>query len=138
MASTNQVFISFALKDTELRDKLVDQINKEKPEAKCVDMPMKKSWESAWKAEVQDTVRGCAGVIGLISESITRADGQQWELRCAIDSGLPLLLIGDKYSKDIPAKQLPELIRDKDIRLWEEAIVSGFLNRLNITSSTDE
>ena len=34
MASTNQVFISFALKDTELRDKLVGQINKEKPEAK--------------------------------------------------------------------------------------------------------
>ena len=137
MASTNQVFISFALKDTELRDKLVEQINKEKPEAKCVDMPMKKSWESAWKAEVQDTVRGCAGVIGLISESITRADGQQWELRCALDSGLPVLLICEKYSMDIPAKQLPEMIRDKDIRLWEEATVSGFLNRLNLTS-TDE
>ena len=137
MASTNQVFISFALKDAELRDKLVEQINKEKPDAKCIDMPMKKSWESAWKAEVQDTVRGCAGVIGLISESITRADGQQWELRCALDSGLPVLLIGEKYSMDIPAKQLPELIRDKDIRLWEEATVSGFLNRLNLTS-TDE
>jgi len=137
MASTNQVFISFALKDAELRDKLVEQINKEKPDAKCIDMPMKKSWESAWKAEVQDTVRGCAGVIGLISENITRADGQQWELRCALDSGLPVLLIGEKYSMDIPAKQLPELIRDKDIRLWEEATVSGFLNRLNLTS-TDE
>ncbi len=137
MASTNQVFISFALKDTELRDKLVEQINKEKPDAKCIDMPMKKSWESAWKAEVQDTVRGCAGVIGLISESITRADGQQWELRCALDSGLPVLLIGEKYSMDIPAKLLPELIRDKDIRLWEEATVSGFLNRLNLTSSDE-
>ena len=137
MASANQVFISFALKDTNLRDKLVEQINKEKPEAKCVDMPMKKSWESAWRTEVQETVRGCAGVIGLISESIGRADGQQWELRCALDSGLPVLLICDKYSMDIPAKQLPELIRDKDIRLWEEATVSGFLNRLNLTS-TDE
>lgn len=137
MASTNQVFISFALKDAELRDKLVEQINKEKPDAKCIDMPMKKSWESAWKAEVQDTVRGCAGVIGLISESITRADGQQWELRCALDSGLPVLLIGEKYSMDIPAKLLPELIRDKDIRLWEEATVSGFLNRLNLTSSDE-
>ena len=137
MASTNQVFISFALKDTELRDKLVEQINKEKPDAKCIDMPMKKSWESAWKTEVQDTVRGCAGVIGLISESITRADGQQWELRCALDSGLPVLLIGEKYSMDIPAKQLPDLIRDKEIRLWEEATVSGFLNGLNLTSADE-
>jgi hypothetical protein len=137
MASTNQVFISFALKDTELRDKLVEQVNKEKPDAKCIDMPMKKSWESAWKAEVQDTVRGCAGVIGLISESITRADGQQWELRCALDSGLPVLLISEKYSMDIPAKQLPDLIRDKDIRLWEEATVSGFLNGLNLTSADE-
>ncbi len=137
MASTNQVFISFALKDTELRDKLVEQVNKEKPDAKCIDMPMKKSWESAWKAEVQDTVRGCAGVIGLISESITRADGQQWELRCALDSGLPVLLISEKYSMDIPAKQLPDLIRDKEIRLWEEATVSGFLNGLNLTSADE-
>ena len=137
MASTNQVFISFALKDTELRDKLVEQVNKEKPGAKCIDMPMKKSWESAWKAEVQDTVRGCAGVIGLISESITRADGQQWELRCALDSGLPVLLISEKYSMDIPAKQLPDLIRDKEIRLWEEATVSGFLIGLNLTSADE-
>ena len=135
MASSNQVFISFALKDADLRDKLVEQINKERPEVKCVDMPMKKSWESAWKAEVQETVRGCEGVIGLISESIARADGQQWELRCAFDSGLPVILICDKDSQDIPAKQLPDLLKDKDIRLWEEMTVSGFLNRLNIAST---
>lgn len=132
MASTNQVFISFALKDSALKDKLVEQINKARPEVKCVDMPMKKSWESAWKSEVQETVRGCAGVIGLISESITRADGQQWELRCAFDSGLPVILICDKDSQDIPAKLLPDLIKEKEIRLWEESIVSGFLNGLNI------
>lgn len=137
MASTNQVFISFALKDADLKDKLVEQINKARPEVKCVDMPMKKSWESAWKAEVQDTVRGCAGVIGLISESITRADGQQWELRCAFDSGLPVMLICDSDSKDIPAKELPDMLREKDIRLWEEPTVTGFLNGLNIARAEE-
>lgn len=137
MASSNQVFISFALKDTELRDKLIEQVNKVKPEVKCVDMPMKKSWESAWKTEVQETVRGCEGVIGLISESIARADGQQWELRCAFDSGLPVLLICDQDSRDIPAKELPELIREKDILLWDEATVSGFMKRLNIASTNE-
>ncbi|GJL72790.1 MAG: hypothetical protein NMNS01_19890 [Nitrosomonas sp.] len=137
MASTNQVFISFALKDADLKDKLVEQINKARPEVKCVDMPMKKSWESAWKAEVQDTVRGCVGVIGLISESITRADGQQWELRCAFDSGLPVMLICDSDSKDIPAKELPDMLREKDIRLWEEPTVTGFLNGLNIARAEE-
>lgn len=137
MASTNQVFISFALKDADLKDKLVEQINKARPEIKCVDMPMKKSWESAWKAEVQDTVRGCAGVIGLISESITRADGQQWELRCAFDSGLPVILICDSGSQDIPARQLPDLLKEKDIRLWDEPTVTGFLNGLNITRAEE-
>jgi hypothetical protein len=137
MASTNQVFISFALKDADLKDKLVEQINKARPEVKCVDMPMKKSWESAWKAEVQDTVRGCAGVIGLISESITRADGQQWELRCAFDSGLPVILICDSESQDIPAKELPDMLREKDIRLWEEPTVSGFLNGLKLAPAEE-
>ena len=130
MALSNQVFISFALKDAELRDALVEQIGKIDAEKKCVDMPMKKSWESAWKAETMETVRGCDGVIAIISESIVRADGQMWELRCSYDSGLPVLLIFAKGAEDMRAKDLPDLIREKDIATWDEMVISMFINKL--------
>lgn len=42
MALSNQVFISFALKDVALRDTLEEQIGKINTKMKCVDMPMKK------------------------------------------------------------------------------------------------
>ncbi|MDP1558904.1 MAG: hypothetical protein Q8K59_04480 [Nitrosomonas sp.] len=129
MASTNQIFISFALKDADLRDVLVEQIGKENAELICVDMPMKKSWESAWKAETLEKVRGCDGVIGIISENIARADGQLWELRCAYDSGLPVLLISEK-EVEVSAKLLPDLIKDKDIAVWEGPVISMFLNKV--------
>lgn len=129
MASTNQVFISFALKDTGLRDKLIEQIGKVNAEITCVDMPMKKSWESAWKAETMETVRGCSGVIGIITENIVKADGQLWELRCAFDSGLPVLLICDETGQDMRAKDIPDLIREKDVTPWDDSVISTFVNR---------
>ena len=130
MASSNQVFISFALKDVALRDTLEEQISKINAEMKCVDMPMKKSWESAWKAETMETVRGCDGVIAIVSESIVRADGQLWELRCSYDSGLPVLLVFAQGAEDMSAKDIPELIREKDIAKWDEMVISMFLNKL--------
>ena len=130
MASSNQVFISFALKDVALRDALEEQIGKINAEMKCVDMPMKKSWESAWKAETMETVRGCDGVIAIVSESIVRADGQLWELRCSYDSGLPVLLVFAQGAEDMSAKDIPELIREKDIAKWDEMVISMFLNKL--------
>lgn len=130
MALSNQVFISFALKDVALRDALVEQVGKINAEMKCVDMPMKKSWESAWKAETMETVRGCDGVIGIVTENIVKADGQLWELRCAYDSGLPVLLVFDKNAEKMRAKDLPELIREKDIAVWDEMVIAMFLKKL--------
>lgn len=130
MDTTNRVFISFALKDTELRDKLIEQVKKTHPALNVVFMPEKKSWESAWKAECQGQVDGCDGAIGIITKNTSRADGQLWELRCALDSQMKLLLVGDDEVCEMSAKKLPELIRDEDILPWDSSSISSFLNRL--------
>ena len=80
MASTNKVFISFALRDIKLRDQLLEQLNKEQTGFTFVDMPVKQSWEPAWKEECREKVTDCDGVIGLVTKNIVRADGQLWEL----------------------------------------------------------
>ena len=128
--TTKQLFISFALKDAELRDQLIEQINKESPELTCVFMPEKRSWESAWKEECKEKVRGCDGVIGIISTNTMRADGQLWELRCAFEAKLKIMLIGDDEICDMPAKKFPDLLRDEDILPWNSSNVSLFVGKL--------
>ena len=92
-AKTNIVFISFALRDIKLRDQLLEQLNKEQTTFSFVDMPVKQSWEPAWKEECRTKVTGCDGVIALITKNVVRADGQLWEIRCAYEARMPVLLL---------------------------------------------
>jgi hypothetical protein len=128
MASTNKVFISFALRDIKLRDQLLEQLNKEQTGLTFVDMPVKQSWEPAWKEECREKVTDCDGVIGLVTKNIVRADGQLWELRCAYEGKLPVLLIHGDNEK-LPSK-LPDPVNDREIDAWTSSTISAFLKRL--------
>jgi len=128
MASTNKIFISFALRDVSLRDLLVKQINNEKTPYSFVDMPVKQSWDPAWKEDCRSKIKGCDGVIALITKNIVRADGQQWELRCAYDDRVPVLLLYGNSEK-LPDK-IPPPIDDKNIIDWTLPNIKTFLGRL--------
>lgn len=128
MASTNKVFISFALRDIKAHDQLLEQLNKEQTTFSFVEMPIKQSWEPAWKEECREKVTGCDGVIALVTKNILRADGQLWELRCAYDARMPVLLIHGDDDK-LPSK-LPDPVAQRDIDAWTWPTISAFLNRL--------
>ena len=128
MASTNKVFISFALRDIKAHDQLLEQLNKEQTTFSFVEMPIKQSWEPAWKEECREKVTSCDGVIALVTKNIVRADGQLWELRCAYDARMPVLLIHGDADK-LPSK-LPEPVGQRDIDAWTWPTISAFLNRL--------
>jgi hypothetical protein len=128
MASTNKVFISFALRDIKAHDRLLEQLKKEQTTYSFVEMPIKQSWEPSWKEECRKIVTDCDGVIGIITKNVIRADGQQWELRCAYEGRVPVLLIHGDDDK-LPAK-LPEPVGEREIDAWTWPIISTFLNRL--------
>ena len=128
MASTNKVFISFALRDIKAHDQLLEQLKKEQTTFSFEEMPIKQSWEPAWKEECREKVTSCDGVIALVTKNIVRADGQLWELCCAYDNRMPVLLIHGDADK-IPSK-LPEPVGQRDIEEWTWPTISAFLNRL--------
>jgi hypothetical protein len=69
-------------------------------------------------------------MIGIITHNTPKADGQLWELKCAIDEGLPLMLI---HGYSDPKKRLSVLrtvISGRRINLWSEDNIVNFLNRL--------
>tara|TARA_Y100001936_G_scaffold249272_1_gene299187 strand:+ start:8919 stop:9311 length:393 start_codon:yes stop_codon:yes gene_type:complete len=129
MSSINKVFLSFALRDVDLRDNLIEQVNNENTPYSLEYLAKKASWDPSWKEECQSKVSECKGVIALITNQIIRADGQRWEIECAYEAKLPVLLLQGRPEK--LAKTLPAIVDDKEFIDWTLPNIMAFLNKLS-------
>ncbi len=128
MAKNNRIFISFAIEDKILREFLVGQAKNLKSPFSFVDMSVKKAWDNAWKTNCRTKIKGCDGVIGIITKKTKSADGQIWELQCAYDENVPVLLIHG-HKNDRPT-YLPKPVKGKRILIWTWANINAFLEKL--------
>jgi len=127
MAVNNRIFIAFAVEDTRSRDFLVGQASNERCPFSFTDMSVKEPWDSEWKTKCRTKIKGCDGVIALISTNTWNADGQRWEIKCADEEGIPM--IGVQIYKDRPGVVPPELGGYSVIN-WSWAGIAAFINRL--------
>ncbi|MCY7013821.1 MULTISPECIES: hypothetical protein [Streptococcus] len=88
-----RIFISFAIEDENLRDFLRGQSRNTNSPFEFVDMSVKQPWDFQWKTKCRVRIKGCDGVISIITQNTKRASGQIWEMNCAKDEGIPLLAI---------------------------------------------
>lgn len=127
MAKNNRVFISFAIDDANLRTFLVGQGRNEKTPFSFVDMSVKQPWDSAWKTQCRTKIKGCDGVIGIITNNTPKADGQLWELSCAYEEKVPVLLI---YGNEDRPSSLPDPVKGRRISLWTWPNIATLLESL--------
>lgn len=86
-----RVFISFAKEDSHLRDFLRGQARNENSPFEFVDMSVKQPWDSQWKTNCRTRIKGCDGVIAIVTQNTKSADGQIWEIKCAQQESIPVL-----------------------------------------------
>lgn len=127
MATKFRIFTSFAIEDANLRTMLVGQGRNKKTPFEFVDMSVKEPWDSAWKTNCRTKIKGCDGVIGIITNNTVKATGQLWELQCAYEEGIPVLLI---YGNDDRPSNLPDPVKGRRISLWTWDNISTFLDKL--------
>lgn len=127
MATTHRIFISFAIEDARLRTFLVGQGKNEKTPFSFTDMSVKEPWDSSWKTRCRTKIKGCDGVIGIITNNTPKADGQLWELKCAGEEAVPILLI---YGTDDRPTNLPEPVKGRRILIWSWPNITSFLDKL--------
>lgn len=127
MAKNNRIFISFAIEDANLRTLLVGQGKNAKTPFSFVDMSVKEPWDSAWKTNCRTKIKGCDGLIGIITKNTPKAEGQLWEIKCAYEENVPVMLI---YGNDDRPTNLPEPIKGKLISLWTWENIEKFLAKL--------
>lgn len=122
-----RIFTSFAIEDVRTRDLFVGQAKHEKVPYELVDMSVKKPWDLEWKIKCRSRIKGCDGVIVLISKHLKKADGAIWEINCAKDEGIPILGV---YMTGCDISDIPvELYGLKKVN-WRWAEIATFVNSL--------
>ena len=86
-----RIYIIYALDDHMACDRLIDQAKKAKLAVEFERMLTKTPWVPLWKSQSRTRIRGCDGVIFLISKNTNEGLGTSWELECASEAGLPIL-----------------------------------------------
>lgn len=124
---TKKIFISFAIEDSHYRDLLKGQsLNTDSPFT-YIDMSVKQAWSSSWKTNCRARIRGCDGVIALISKNTRNAEGAKWEMQCANAEGIPIIGI-HIHAND--KGQIPIELASKRVVNWSWDTIKNFINRL--------
>ena len=89
-----RIFISFAVEDKVLRDFLVGQAKNDNSPFEFYDMSVKTPWDHAWKTNCRSKIKGCDGVIAIITSNTKNASGEIWEINCAKDENVVFTLNG--------------------------------------------
>ena len=86
-----RIFISFPVEDKNLRDLLVGQARNDNSPFEFIDMSVKTPWDSAWKTNCRTKIKGCDGLIAIITKNSKMSDGELWEVKCAIEEEVPCI-----------------------------------------------
>ena len=126
--SKNRIFISFAIEDANLRDLLVGQAKNENSPFEFVDMSVKKPWDSEWKTNCRRKIKGCDGMLIIVTKNTKDADGQLWEVKCGGEESIPRRGIWG-HSDDKPTT-LPRELDGVRIVNWTWTNISNWLDSL--------
>jgi hypothetical protein len=128
VASKNRIFISFAIEDDWARTYLVGQAKNERSSFEFVDMSVKKPWDQAWKTQCRTRIKGCDGVVALVSKNTRTATGQLWEISCAKQESVPIR--GIYTTTDDRPLTLPTEFSGVRVVGWTWSNISTFLGGL--------
>lgn len=122
-----RIFTSFAIEDERMRDLFVGQARAERVPYGLVDMSAKQPWSDSWKTRCRTKIKGCDGVVVLVTKNLKQADGARWEIKCAKEERIPIVgvYIGDANANDAPI----ELNGVRKIE-WTWPGIASFVNGL--------
>ncbi len=123
-----RIFVSFPEQDSYLRDLLVGQAKKPDSPFEFTDMSVHEPWDNAWKTNCRTKIKGCDGLIAIITSNTYGADGQIWEIDCAADECVPILCI--KTSNYVTNDRTESKIGCRRVYNWDWDTIKDFLNGL--------
>ncbi len=126
MSDRKTVFIAFAKEDEGIRNLFTGQRVHPKTPFEFIDMAVKEPYKSEWKQKVRSRIKRSDGVIALVSSNTPSADGELWEIKCAVEEDQPLvgIWIEDKY------RTKPSVMGTTACKNWTWQNVADFIDSL--------
>jgi len=121
-----RIFIAFSFEDKTYRDFLVGQAKSDESPFEFTNMSVSEPWDEEWKKNCRSRIKGCDGFIALISKNTKSATGELWEIKCAYEEKIPVMLMW--INDERPT--LPDLIKDKRINVWSWDNLKTFIGNL--------
>jgi hypothetical protein len=128
VAQNNRIFVGFAVEDETYRDFLVGQARNNRSPFEFVDMSAKEPWDEKWKTNCTSRIKGCDGVIVLVSKNTASADGVLWEVNCAKEQKVPVR--GIYCTTDNRPATLPSEFDGVRVVGWTWDNIANFINSL--------
>lgn len=132
---SKRIFTSFAVEDTNLRDMLIGQARKENCPIELVDMSVKVPWDSEWKTKCRTKIKGCDGVIAIITKNTKNAAGQLWEIKCAREEGIPCIGIYVDQDSYYYTSYLPTEMQGNRVIRWTWNGISSWIDSIKDRST---
>ena len=117
------MFVAFAIEDERQRDLLKGQSLHPKSTFEYVDLSVKEAYETGWKEKVRTRIKGCDGVIALVSKNSASSEGQKWEIACAQEEKKRILGVR-VYADD------KSTIAGITVKDWTKDNLSNFIDSL--------
>jgi len=126
--SKKRIFISFAVEDKNIRDLLVGQSRNDSTPFEFIDMSVKEPWDNAWKTKCRERIKGCHGVIALVTKNTIKGEGAHWEIKCAQEEKVPVMAM--YASNDDKGCNLPVELKSTRIHDWSWPNIEKFVSGL--------
>lgn len=125
--SDPRIFVSFAIEDENIKNLFTGQAKSDKVPYDFTDMSVKRPWDNAWKTQCRSRIKGCDGVIVLITKNLKKADGALWEIKCAKEEGVPILGV---YMSGATINDSPDELYGIKKVSWTWKNIADFVNGL--------
>lgn len=122
-----RVFVAFAIEDEKTKILFTGQAKNANVPYEFVDMSVKQPWDSQWKTNCRTRIKGCDGMIILVSPNTKKADGQLWEIKCGKEEGLKQLGI---YINGATVSDKPSEMFAITCKSWTWDNVKDFIDSL--------
>jgi hypothetical protein len=125
--ANKRVFVAFAIEDETTKILFTGQAKNAKVPYEFVDMSIKEPFDEKWKTNCRTRIKGCDGVIALISKNTKKAEGELWEIDCAKSEKIPLIGI---YIKEATYSDKPDNMDGVTCKEWTWDNVKDFIESL--------
>lgn len=125
MDAPRRIFLTFAAQDAKYRDLVIMKAKKERVSCSFVETSLKAPGDQLWQNHCRSKMKGCDGVIALVSEHTGGADAVLWEIRCACTEKLPILGVYVDLTRH--PQKLPAELDGVPLIMWKWDAIAAFL-----------